>query len=253
MDAKRKKLKEDLEAREDAYRRSTDGTNYSATEEERFKAEVERLRKEGSRQVEEEIALVTKRISEELREKRTKDGKLGASSSSNSYRLKIKWKIDKTQSNCTTYDRESLYEIFSKYGRIVAMVVSPVGKGRAIIEFESQTDAEVAADTESGYASSPLVIEKLWSKGTGEPEEKEKTPKFFSTTADNQSKSNWKNVPPVPTTTGYRPSAASSSASDASEKRKFSDAEFEELVLANLRKAQEKKRLAASTEKTENR
>lgn len=124
---------EDLEAREEAYRRSLDPTYNVTSDEQRLKvysqivrfyiiiffyflswnlcfikyiiiqAEIERLEKEGSRQVEEEIAFVQKQIWEQL----------------HVFRIKIKWKVQKQDLQNGGYNHDNLQRMFSKVRLLV--------------------------------------------------------------------------------------------------------------------------------------
>lgn len=71
--------------------------------------EIERLQKEGSKQVEEEIAFMKKYF-----EERSKTFYKESEIDSSSYKLKVKWKSRKNQSNNNEYDYDTLYQIFSK-------------------------------------------------------------------------------------------------------------------------------------------
>lgn len=71
--------------------------------------EIERLQKEGSKQVEEEIAFMKKYF-----EERSKTFHKESEIDSSSYKLKVKWKSRKNQSNNNEYDYDTLYQIFSK-------------------------------------------------------------------------------------------------------------------------------------------
>ena len=72
-------------------------------------AEIERLQKEGSRQLQEEIALMKKRF-----EKQSNVFCSESEINSDCYRLKVKWKSDKSQTSNDEYDYHTLHQIFSK-------------------------------------------------------------------------------------------------------------------------------------------
>lgn len=127
MDGKRRKLKEELEARERlAASKSASSKNKSA--EQLLKEEVERLRKEGSRQVQEEMEYVMRRVKEEQENQTDDFGK---------YRLKIKWKAGKHDPDNGGYSEELLQNFLSKYGDITVLVVSSKKKGSALVEFKT--------------------------------------------------------------------------------------------------------------------
>ncbi|XP_054011594.1 dnaJ homolog subfamily C member 17 [Hylaeus anthracinus] len=222
FDAKRKKLKEDLEAREDAYKRSLNPESSTKSDKDKLQAEIERLRKTGSKQVEEEIAFMKKKIAEQsgfYKESEVDSG---------SYKIKIKWKSKKNNLDNDEYDYDKLYQIFSKYGDIAALIVSPTKNGSALVEYQNKNDAELAANTEIGFAQNPLKLQKLWdtSKQFNFPKERTYCSVSFkertSYPVHNNSEKNKMN------------------------ENEMSDAEFERSVLNNLRKAEEKKRLEMS-------
>lgn len=219
LDSKRKKLKEDLEAREDAYLKSLNSKYNDKSDEDKLRDEIERLRKEGSKQVEEEIALVKRKIWDDLKKSHGE-----SNVDVTSYRIKIKW-------NNGGYDYNSLYRILSKYGDIVALVVSSTRKGRAMVEFRNKTDAETALSTEIGFTENPLKFVKLWNtnKESARPVKEETDSKntighdhLLSSCNDSR-----RNEPDV---------------SHVVDQKGMSDAEFERTVLSNLKKAEERKR-----------
>lgn len=220
LDTKRRKFKEDLEAREDAYNRSLHSDCSTNNDKDKLRAEIERLRKEGSKQVEEEIALMKQKIEEELKNSwETVDVNNG------SYKIKIKWKTNKKTPNNDTYDYDTLYRIFSKYGDIVNLILSPSREGRALVEYQSRNDAEMAFNLEVGLTRNPLKLEKLWDtmKRSNFNEEK-------SVHRANSEKC---------TSNAFDNLTGTETKVNASE---MSDAEFERIVLNNLRRAEEEKR-----------
>lgn len=74
-----------------------------------LQAEIERLQKEGSRQLQEEIALMRKRF-----EKQSNVFCSESEINSDCYRLKVKWKSHKSQTSNDEYDYHTLHHIFSK-------------------------------------------------------------------------------------------------------------------------------------------
>ncbi|XP_029159651.1 dnaJ homolog subfamily C member 17 [Nylanderia fulva] len=228
FDVKRKKYKEELEAREEAYRRTLDPTYNTKSDEERLKAEIERLQKEGSKQVEEEIAFVQRQIWEQLHGS-SKDSK----SNTGDFRIKIRWKVQEGDSTNGGYNYDNLYIMFSKYGEVAALVVSSAKKGRAMVEFGDKSAAETALLAEIGLAENPLILRGLWD-----------TRNRSSATTTNST-----NVgKPSPTNTHIKSKISStlsfSSAPDIfAQQARVSDAEFESSVLSNLRRAEERKRL----------
>lgn len=80
--------------------------------------EIERLQKEGSKQVEEEIAFMKKYF-----EERSKTFYKKSEIDSGSYKLKVKWKSRKNQSNNNEYDYDTLHQIFSKVYIIIMILI----------------------------------------------------------------------------------------------------------------------------------
>lgn len=159
LDSKRRKLVESLEQREreaaDRARIKKQGgyTTEGKTPEEIFEAEIARLRKEGSRLVEEEQELMRKQLAEELQMM------AGAARQwdSTQYRIKIKWKADKNDVDNGGYNESNLKNYLKKYGEIVAFVMSRKA-GSAIVEFKTQNAAEMAVDYEKGNMANPLTL-----------------------------------------------------------------------------------------------
>ncbi|CAA9993072.1 unnamed protein product [Nesidiocoris tenuis] len=135
LDSKRKKLKEDLEAREKsaAANLRQDGRSQQSAEE-KYNAEIQRLRKEGSKQLLEEM----EKVKEELREQMSNPL---YSQEEDGHRLKVRWKCEKTDENEGGYNSTNLRTIFSKYGEISCLVVSNKKKGSALLEFETKSAA----------------------------------------------------------------------------------------------------------------
>ena len=157
LDAKRRKLKEDLEAREDAYNRSLNPEYSNKSDKDKLRVEIERLQKEGSKQVEEEIALVKRKIEQQSMELRK-----NPKPDNCSYKIKIKWKSSRNNFNTDGYNYDSLHRILSKYGDIAALVISSTKEGRALVEYRNRNEAEMALNTEVGLAQNPLRLQKLW-------------------------------------------------------------------------------------------
>lgn len=120
LDERRKRFKEDLEEREKAA-----STLSSVSPEEKLKCDIERLRKEGAKLVQEEIRL--------LQEELLKDT-LNQVPSKNTALCQLKATWDEEPSGePPIYTQQSLTRIFSKYGNVIAVALS--GR-KALIEFE---------------------------------------------------------------------------------------------------------------------
>lgn len=127
LDGKRRKLKEDLEARE----KRASGIFKEKTADQKLQEEIARLRKEGSKQVEEEIENIERELREQLNKKVDSDG------DSSKYRIKIKWSAHKGDETNGGYTQIMLHQFLAKYGDIRALVLSPKKKGSALVEFET--------------------------------------------------------------------------------------------------------------------
>ncbi|XP_059478469.1 dnaJ homolog subfamily C member 17 [Neocloeon triangulifer] len=157
QDSKRKKLREDLERRE---KESAQNRLDTRTEEQRLKAEIERLRKESSRQLEEEIEAMQKKLLEEIEEEAKR-----AASDSSIYRMKLKWKKSDTR-----YDENTLKEMFSKLGTLSALVVSKKG-GSALLEYNDLHVARLSARSALELPGKPLEVTPIgWSIEEPKPE-----------------------------------------------------------------------------------
>lgn len=159
LDSKRRKLIEDLERREKEAnsQQKSRRPGYAAEKspEEQLKDEMERLRKEGSRLLEEEQEMMRKQLAEERLKMQDNSNQWDSSQ----HRIKIKWKADKTDDTNGGYNEENLRNYLKKYGDIVALVVSGKKKGSAVVEFKTQSAAEMAVDYEKGNMANPLSME----------------------------------------------------------------------------------------------
>jgi len=150
MDAKRQKLKDKLDKGEKLHEQEME---MKMDEEAKLAAEIERLRKEGSRQLEEEQEAMKRQMAEEARVKVADPATSGAA------RLKVRW--DRKVLSWP-YDKDNLVSIFSKYGEVTAVVVNSKKGGSALVEFANLTEAQMAAKIETGFPGNKLSIKPLW-------------------------------------------------------------------------------------------
>ncbi|XP_022375586.1 dnaJ homolog subfamily C member 17 isoform X3 [Enhydra lutris kenyoni] len=112
LDERRKKVKLDLEARE----RQAQAHGSEEEEESRstrtLEQEIERLREEGSRQLEEQQKLIQEQIRQE-REQRLR-GKAESPEGRGTPKLKLKWKCKKEDESKGGYSRDVLLQLFQK-------------------------------------------------------------------------------------------------------------------------------------------
>lgn len=167
LDSKRKKLKDELEAREKAYQ--TSGRTFpERSPEEQLKAEIDRLRKQGSNQLAEEQEKIRLELAKEIEQLSTR-GPVSA-------RLKLSWKVD--PGGTDPYSQDKLHSILQKYGNILALLISTKKKGSAIVEFANKKDADLAYSVERGIHGCPLTLS--WIKGdqpsVAQPVERQQSP-----------------------------------------------------------------------------
>lgn len=184
------------------YREAAARRGSPVNEEQRFKATVERVEQENLEQMQEELKKMRQQVIDELSK--------SAKYNENNCRIKIRWKEG-------NYDYSSLYEILSKYGEISALVLSGK-KGRAMVQFLDSESAKLATEAETGLAGSPLILKGLWDSSDSTQS---------SSGCQETNKINPKSSPPSSFTNG---------------EEKTGKIDFEEMVLANLRKAEERKR-----------
>uniref|UniRef100_A0A8C7VVJ1 DnaJ (Hsp40) homolog, subfamily C, member 17 n=1 Tax=Oncorhynchus mykiss TaxID=8022 RepID=A0A8C7VVJ1_ONCMY len=173
LDAKRKKIKLDLEARErQAEAHSAEQFQNTRTLEE----EIARLREEGSRQLQEEQRLIKEQIRRESEAQlhhtgtadyTATDAAFGRHSKSNvTPKLKLKWKCKKEDDTNGGYSQDFIFSLLSKYGDVLNVLISRKKRGSAVVEFETVKAAELAYKNESGLTANPLKISWL----EGQPE-----------------------------------------------------------------------------------
>jgi len=133
-DSKRKKLKDDLEAREKAVEDNKVDIQQDMA---KLQAEIERLRREGSRQLEEEQEIMREQLKKEMQGLHVEEPDDG------NCRLKVRWKA--SSSSDANYDDGKLDKLFSKYGIVTAIVISKKKGGSALIEFSDPQAASKAA------------------------------------------------------------------------------------------------------------
>jgi len=209
MDAKRQKLKDKLDRGEKLHEEEVE---MKMDEEAKFAAEVERLRKEGSRQLEEEQEAMRKQMAEEARVKASEKETSGTA------RVKVRWD---RKAVSWPYDKDNLISIFSKYGEVTAVVVNAKKGGSALIEFARMSEAQMAVKIETGFPGNKLSIKPLW--------EEEESPVNMGTSK----MSNGNSASDVIDLTG--PQGSQGALSN----------DFESLVMRNMRQAEERRLLIA--------
>uniref|UniRef100_A0A034VVK0 DnaJ homolog subfamily C member 17 n=1 Tax=Bactrocera dorsalis TaxID=27457 RepID=A0A034VVK0_BACDO len=160
LDSKRQKLKADLEQRErDALHKLQSTQPYatvSKSDEEVLQDQIERLRREGSKLLQEEQRLMREQLLRTIAE--NQQAQIEKSFDSSAHRIKIKWKSDKKDDDNGGYTPEILQNFLKKYGEVVALVMSKK-KGSALVEFKTLEAAELALSYEKGRLANPLHLE----------------------------------------------------------------------------------------------
>lgn len=124
------------------------------TDEQKLAAEIERLRKQGSRLLQEE----QQRIKEEIQKGVGKSNIIWDSSLN---RIKIRWKASKTDEHNGGYNEENLKKFLKKYGKIIALIISPHKKGSALVEFATKEASEMAVELEKGIYCNLNILENF--------------------------------------------------------------------------------------------
>lgn len=181
LDSKRQKLKSNLEERERQAQSNLlkKGTYHTQTKtpEELFKEEFDRLRKEGSRLVEEEQEMMRQQLRQELLKTETTP-----TWDSSKHRIKIKWKASKDDPLNGGYSEEALRKFLQKYGEIIVLVMSPKKCGSALVEFKTKEASEMAVQFEKGRLENPLSLE--WIGTPPENKQKNRVPVGSATVTD---------------------------------------------------------------------
>lgn len=127
--------------------------------------QIERLREEGSRQLEEQQRLIREQIRKE-REQRLR-GKAENPEGKGTPKLKLKWKCKKEDELKGGYSRDVLLRLFQKYGEVLNLVLSSKKTGTAVVEFATVKAAELAVQNEVGLVNNPLKISWLEGRPQG--------------------------------------------------------------------------------------
>ncbi|EPQ03976.1 DnaJ like protein subfamily C member 17 [Myotis brandtii] len=165
LDERRKKVKLDLEARErQAQAQAQDEEEEESGSTRTLEQEIERLREEGSRQLEKQQRLMQEQIRQE-REQRLR-GKTENPEGKGTPKLKLKWKCREDGSK-GGYSRDVLLQLLQKYGEVLNLVLSSKKAGTAVVEFATIKAAELAVQNEVGLVDNPLKISWLEGRPQG--------------------------------------------------------------------------------------
>ncbi|XP_076817796.1 dnaJ homolog subfamily C member 17-like isoform X2 [Clavelina lepadiformis] len=220
LDAHRKKVKLDLEARERAAE-VIEKKQAKTT----LKQEIERLRDEGCRILEEE----QRRMREQIREEQ-EEAEAHMKHPNEPARLKLKWKCEKKDSTNGGYSHDLLMKLFSKYGDVSALLISKKKRGTAVVELSTSEAARLACEVEVGNTKNPLKISWL----SGNPG-RESTPP-----SERQTKS--RNPGDGAKELDKKLESTKSSFPDSTTTCSGGD-DFETMVLMRLKREQERKRM----------
>ncbi len=246
LDSKRKKFKQELEEREFAAFRERDLEAQAARN---LASEIERLRKEGSKLLEEE----QERMREELKRVMVISDTDSKESDEDREppRLKLKWKVKKGDEKNGGYTEAILRDFLHQYGEISALIVSRKKRGSAIVEYDSPFCALKAAENLRGLEDNPICVtwisgkpsqSALQQKESKFPDLSEAsmfstlpTPAFHNISSDGQFN---QEMPSFSFDSSKFPAPASDS-----------DLDYENLVLMRMRQAQERKKLIEAMQK----
>ncbi|XP_055989529.1 dnaJ homolog subfamily C member 17 [Sorex fumeus] len=159
LDEKRKKVKLDLEARERLAQAHGSEEEEEGRSTRTLEQEIERLREEGSRQLQEQQRLIQEQLRQE-RELRLR-GKAEDHEGKATPKLKLKWKCRKEDESQGGYSRDVLLRLLQKYGEVLNLVLSSKKSGTAVVEFATVKAAELAVQNEVGLVDNPLKISWL--------------------------------------------------------------------------------------------
>ncbi|XP_033163657.1 dnaJ homolog subfamily C member 17 [Drosophila mauritiana] len=158
LDGKRQKLKLELEEREQAalhkLAKSRPYSTVTKSDEEVLQEQIERLRREGSRLLEEE----QRAMQEQFRRNHAEQKKLQQQPvqfDSAQHRIKMKWKAEPGQD----YTQQELLKYLKKYGDVVALVVNSKRRGRAMVELATREACDMVLAYEKGDPAKPLHFE----------------------------------------------------------------------------------------------
>ncbi|XP_008568467.1 PREDICTED: dnaJ homolog subfamily C member 17 isoform X1 [Galeopterus variegatus] len=121
--------------------------------------QIERLREEGSRQLEEQQRLIQEQINQE-RDQRLR-GKAENAEGKGTPKLKLKWKCKTEDKSKGGYSKDVLLRLLRKYGEVLNLVLSSKKAGTAVVEFATVKAAELAVQNEVGLVDNPLKISWL--------------------------------------------------------------------------------------------
>lgn len=166
LDERRKKFKSDLEERERQAQAKSEAASKSSYRD--TLSEIDRLRKEGSRHLLEEMNKLNKEVAEKEERLLNVLRQSNTSESVNAkvvkpIRIKLKWENNE---NKLSYDEESLKKIFAKYGNVDYLIMNKKKKNSAIIELSQPIEASFVIKLECGFAENPLKVDII-----GEPDQ----------------------------------------------------------------------------------
>ncbi|ALC46510.1 CG17187 [Drosophila busckii] len=160
LDSKRQKLKEELEERERAALNKLHSAQPYSTvrksDEEVLQEQIERLRREGSKLLEEEHQAMREQLQRNYKEQQQQQQQEKDKFDSAQHRIKIKWKAEKNDESNGGYTEEQLMKYLKKYGEVVALVMNPKIRGRAMVELKTREACDMVLSYEHGDPANPL-------------------------------------------------------------------------------------------------
>lgn len=235
LDGKRKKFKQDLEAREQAADQTKEEDSIDAKR--KLEREIDRLRKEGTRLLEEE----QERLRKEFKQTAVPEDSI-PTSDGGTPRVKLKWSAKKGDPSNGGYCSQNLNDILSCYGQVSALLISSKRNGSAIVEFENTVNVDPGILEENGLKDNPFTLNWL----SGKPSEIKKS--SFDSSSHNFCANTSFNSVNINANPGF------SSVNFVGSEKTFSSSEdtnkdFENLVLRRMRQAEERKKLIEEMQK----
>ena len=147
LNAKRRKLKEELESKESQH-----VTNMAAEMEaaSQMQKEIDRLREDGYRIMKEQEEKLRQEFQDKTATEDVDEDTVPT--------LKVAWKAKKSDESNGGYSQQLLEDIFSEFGPLHHVLVSTKRKGKALVSFHHPFDAQQAVESAGGLSNNPLTV-----------------------------------------------------------------------------------------------
>ncbi|XP_050629363.1 dnaJ homolog subfamily C member 17-like [Macaca thibetana thibetana] len=165
LNDRRKRVRLELEAREQQAQAQRSEDAEGSRNPRTLEQEIQRLREEGFRQLEEQQKLFREQILQ-ARAQRWKE-KAESTRGRGTPKLKLKWKCKTEDASKGGYSQGVLLQLLQKYGEVHNPVLSSKKAGVAVVEFETVKSAKLAVRNEVGLVENPLKISWLEGRPQG--------------------------------------------------------------------------------------